>query len=137
MAPFISLLRPIISLLRALTVPTFLWGGLLPVTITCLGAFAFFAMITTLLGGFTILAVATTRFGGRAIFTAVAARSGGLAFFTLTPAFLRALSRRTVGGLVVGQHRHVIHWQLGGAYAKGVTIFSGMWIRLKGGPFFG
>ena len=138
-APFISLLRDSFRSIAAGSYSAHLLvgGGSSRLPSRVLGVFAFLAMITTRLGGFTILTVATTRFGGRAIFTAVAARSGGLTFFALTPAFLRALSHRTVEGLVVGQHRHIIHWQLGRAYAAGVTIFSGMRIRSKAGPLFG
>ena len=115
MAPFILLLGPTIPSLRALTESTILLGGLLPMTIARLGAFAFFPITAARLGGFTMLTVAAARLRGRAISTAGLAMLGGLTFITLPSAFLGALSRRTAQVLVSGQHRHISRRQLGRA----------------------
>ena len=117
MAPSAPLLRGISPWLRALAASTILLGGLSPMTITCLGGFAFFAITAARLGGFTIFTVAATWLGGRA------SLSAGV---TLTSTFSGALSRRTAQGLFAGRHRRITNRHPGRAHSARVTTSSGL-----------
>ena len=136
MAPSAPLLRGISPWLRALTASTILLGGLSPMTITCLGGFAFFAITAARLGGFTIFTVAATWLGGRASLTAGVTTLGGLAIFTLTSTFSGALSRRTAQGLFAGRHRRITNRHPGRAHSARVTTSSGRAGAAKRGVLF-
>ena len=136
MAPSAPLMRGISPWLRALTASTILLGGLSPMTITCLGGFAFFAITAARLGGLTIFTVAATWLGGRASLTAGVTMLGGLAIFTLTSTFSGALSRRTAQGLFAGRHRRITNRHPGRAHSARVTTSSGRADTAKRGVLF-